>query len=89
MLINCVLYQEGKRVRDIPIEQRGDEEVRCARGWLDDEIREVRLAPADSPTANFAFDVTPRRLVTGLITERGVCEASPESVLALFPEHRR
>ncbi len=76
-------------VRDIPIEQRGDEEVRFARGWLDGQIREVRLAPADSPTANFAFDVTPRRLVTGLITERGVCAADADSVLALFPEHRR
>jgi len=76
-------------VRDIPIEQRGDGEVRYARGWLDEHIREVRLTPAESPSANFAFDVTPRRLVTGLITERGVCAADAESVLALFPEQRR
>ena len=76
-------------VADIPIEQRGDEEVRYARGWLDDAIREVRLTPADSPTANYAFDVTPRRLVSGLITERGVCAADGEAVLTLFPEKRK
>jgi methylthioribose-1-phosphate isomerase len=75
-------------VKDIPIEQRGDEEVRFARGWLEDRIREVRLTPPDSPTANYAFDVTPRRLITALITERGVCGADRESVLALYPERR-
>jgi len=76
-------------VRDIPIEQRGDEEVRYGRGWLDDAIREVRLTPPGSPTANFAFDVTPSRLVTGLITERGICAASAEGVYGLYPERRR
>ncbi len=79
--------QDG--VADIPIEQRGDEEVRYARGWLDDAIQEVRLTPADSPTANYAFDVTPRRLVSGLITERGICAADGEAVLDLYPEKRK
>ena len=68
---------------------RIDEEVRFARGWLDGAIQEVRLTPEQSPTANYAFDVTPRRLITGLITERGICEADPEAVLALYPEHRK
>jgi len=76
-------------VRDIPIEQRGDDEVSYARGWLEGRIQQVRLAPAESPAANYAFDVTPARLVTGLITERGICEASAEGVLGLFPERRR
>ena len=76
-------------VRDIPIEQRGDEEVRYARGWLGEEIQQVRLTPEDSPTANYAFDVTPRRLITGLITERGICPANKEGVLELFPERRK
>ncbi len=76
-------------VRDIPIEQRGDQEVRYGRGWLDDEIREVRLTPPESPTANFAFDVTPARLIAGLITERGICAASAEGVYGLYPEKRR
>jgi len=48
----------------------------------------VRLVPAGSTAANFAFDVTPARLVTALITERGVCAASREGLLSLFPERR-
>ena len=46
------------------------------------------VTPAGSPAANYAFDVTPARLVTGLITERGVCAASAEGLLALYPERR-
>ncbi len=75
-------------VRDIPIEQRGVREVSHARGWLDGRMVEIQLAPADSPTGNFGFDVTPARLVTGLITERGICRADRDSILALYPEHR-
>ncbi|MCK4783593.1 MAG: hypothetical protein KAV87_07580, partial [Desulfobacteraceae bacterium] len=46
------------------------------------------LTPEDSPAGNYAFDVTPARLVTGLITERGICDASEEGVLGLYPEKR-
>jgi methylthioribose-1-phosphate isomerase len=46
----------------------------------------VRLTPEASPAANFAFDVTPARLVTALITERGICAASRDGLLGLFPE---
>jgi len=74
----------------IPIEQRDPREVTHIAGWTEAGERvEVRLTPADSPAANFAFDVTPARLVTGLITERGVCPASREGLLRLFPERRR
>ena len=55
----------------------------------DGEIKKVLLTPKDSPATNYAFDVTPRRLITGLITERGVCKASEEGVLALYPEHKK
>ena len=48
----------------------------------------MRLTPEESPAANYAFDVTPARLVTGLITERGICEASEAGVLGLYPERR-
>ena len=72
---------------EIPIEQRSVDEVKCARGWCDGQILEVKLAPENSPAANYGFDVTPRRLVTGLITERGICEANEKSILQLFPEH--
>ena len=74
----------------IPIEQRDPREVTHIAGWTADGERvEVRLTPEDSPAANFAFDVTPARLVTGLITERGVCPASREGLSNLFPERRR
>jgi methylthioribose-1-phosphate isomerase len=74
----------------IPIEQRDPREVTHITGWTEAGERvEVRVTPADSPAANFAFDVTPARLVTGLITERGVCPASREGLLRLFPERRR
>src|SRR5438270_10118964 len=74
----------------IPIEQRDPREVTHIAGWTEDGKRvEVRLTPEESPAANYAFDVTPARLVTGLITERGVCAASREGLLGLFPERRR
>ena len=71
---------------EIPIEERGAEEVKRAEGWRDGRMWEVSLAPESSPAANFGFDVTPRRLVTGLITERGVCKADEKSIVELFPE---
>ncbi|MCZ7544222.1 MAG: S-methyl-5-thioribose-1-phosphate isomerase [Anaerolineae bacterium] len=72
----------------IPIEERDATEVTHIEGFHEGAIVSVRLTPTDSPARNYAFDVTPRRLVTGLITERGICEANEESVLALYPEHR-
>ncbi len=74
-------------VREIPIEERGAEEVRHADGWHDGRRVEVLITPENSPAANFGFDVTPARLVTGLITERGICAAREEEIYALFPEH--
>lgn len=71
----------------IPIEQRGDEEVKYVSGIMSDGSNgEVLVCPADSPAANYGFDVTPARLVTGFITERGICQASDEGLLTLFPE---
>jgi len=76
-------------VKEIPIEERGSEEVSSADGWYAGNQVEVRVAPENSPAANFGFDVTPRELVTGLITERGICEATEHGILGLFPEHNR
>lgn len=76
-------------VREIPIEQRGDQEVKYINGRnADGEVVPVLLTPEDSPAANYAFDVTPARLVTGLITERGVVAANEDSILNLYPEKR-
>jgi methylthioribose-1-phosphate isomerase len=73
----------------IPIETRAGREVSHIAGATDDgALATVRLTPDDSPVANPAFDVTPARLVTGLVTERGVCAASAEGLLGLFPERR-
>ena len=76
-------------LKEIPIEERGPDEVNYADGWHDGALREVRVTPQTSAAANFGFDVTPRQLVTGLITERGICQANEESILQLFPEHAR
>ena len=72
---------------EIPIEERGPEEVKNADGLADGRLLEVRVTPAGSPAANYGFDVTPRRLITGLITERGICAPNEQSICALFPEH--
>ncbi len=76
-------------VRDIPIEERASSEVTTVTGRaLDGSVATVRVVPTGSAAANPAFDVTPRRLVTGLITERGRCDASPDGLLGIFPERR-
>ncbi len=72
---------------DIPIEERAAREVTHLSGLADDgEVRTVRVVAPGSGAANPAFDVTPARLVTGLITERGVCAASPDGLAQLFPD---
>jgi len=74
-------------VREIPIEQRGAEEVTHLTGaTASGDLATIRLTPEGSPAANYAFDVTPARLVTGLITERGICAASEAGLRSLFPE---
>jgi methylthioribose-1-phosphate isomerase len=76
-------------IREIPIEQRDAKEVQQITGRAENgTIITVTLTPKESPAANYAFDVTPARLVTALITERGVCPASREGLLSLFPEKR-
>jgi methylthioribose-1-phosphate isomerase len=71
-------------IKEIPIEIRDPDEVRYVQGLDKDVIRSVLVPPAGSPAANFAFDVTPARLVTGYITERGVCDAA--GIRKLFHE---
>jgi methylthioribose-1-phosphate isomerase len=73
-------------LKEIPIEQRSPDEVKRADGWHEGQQVEVRVAPEGSPAANYGFDVTPAHLVTGLITERGVCKATEKSIHALFPD---
>ncbi len=75
--------------KEIPIEERGAEEVKFIQGLLKGKVKKVLLTPEKSIAVNYAFDVTPARLVTGLITERGICKAEEKSVLKLFPEFKK
>jgi methylthioribose-1-phosphate isomerase len=74
-------------VAEIPIEERSADEVATMTGRTKDgRIETVRIVPDGSPVANYGFDVTPARLVTGLITERGVIKASREGLAGAFPD---
>lgn len=71
-------------LKQIPIETRDAGEVTEIEGWTGTEVKSVRLIPEKSGVANYGFDVTPARLVTGLITEQGICKADKQNILKLF-----
>ncbi len=75
-------------IADIPIEERDPDEIRYVQGLSNGEIKSVLVPPEESKAANHAFDVTPSRLVTGFITERGVCKATEKDIMALFPDKK-
>jgi len=72
--------------KEIIIEERNEDEVKYVHGKYYHEIKKVLITPQLSPATNYAFDVTPRNLVTGLITERGICSPSEKDILRLYPE---
>lgn len=74
---------------EIPIEERGSDEVKFMTGKANGSMETILVAPEKSPAANFGFDVTPSRLITGLITEKGICQANESDILRLFPEHKK
>ncbi len=83
-------WAAGDSPNEIPIEERDPDEVTRVAGRASDGTRRVvTLTPPDSPALNYGFDVTPARLVSGLITERGVCPASREGLSKLYPESDR
>ncbi|MBT3802149.1 MAG: S-methyl-5-thioribose-1-phosphate isomerase [Bacteroidetes bacterium] len=73
-------------LKEIPIEERDENEVKYMKGLSKGEIHEILICPDNTKAANYAFDVTPARLLSGLITERGICEANEKCILSLFPE---
>ncbi len=84
---STVDFTLGDGIAEIPIEQRGAEEVATMTGrTADGRVETIAVVPDGSAVANYAFDVTPARLVTGLITERGVVAATREGLAACFPE---
>jgi methylthioribose-1-phosphate isomerase len=75
-------WQIRDGINEIHIEKRNPDEVRYMPGF--DKKPENMLMPESSPAANYAFDVTPGRLITGFITEQGICKADETSIKALF-----
>ena len=76
-------------IKEIPIEKRDADEVKYVSGLCDGEIKKVLITPQDSKAINLGFDVTPSRMITGLITERGICKANEKDILNLFPEKKK
>lgn len=82
-------WQIKNGLSEIPIEQRSGHEIKYITGLTSEKNQQtVRICPEKTMAANYAFDVTPARLITGLITERGVVKADSEAILDLYPEHR-
>ncbi|MEA3443375.1 MAG: S-methyl-5-thioribose-1-phosphate isomerase [Bacteroidota bacterium] len=73
-------------LKQISIEERDENEVHKIEGILQDWVVEIRISPEETKAANYGFDITPSRLVSGLITERGTCNASEEGIKGLYPE---
>ena len=76
----------GDGIKEIPIETRDEQEVKYIQGQENGEIKSVLICPEDTPALNYGFDVTPAKYVTGLITERGICQATEAGIRELFPE---
>jgi methylthioribose-1-phosphate isomerase len=75
-------------LKEIPIEQRDPDEVKFIQGLCDGELKKVLLTPEKSPAANYGFDITPSRLISGFITERGICNADENGLIGLYPEKK-
>ncbi len=73
---------------EIPIEERDSREVSTLRGMFSGELIDIDLLPPKTPVKNYAFDVTPAKYITSLITERGACAASSNGLFSLFPEYK-
>ena len=73
-------------LKEIEVEERDQDEVTSVSGYTDGAIKSVRICPADARAGNWGFDITPARLVTGLITEKGVCKADEKSIKKLFSD---
>ncbi len=74
-------------IKEIEIEQRNSDEVKYMQGLCEGELKTILVTPLNSPAINYGFDVTPSRLISGLITERGICTANEPAILKLFPKN--
>ena len=74
-------------MKDIPIEIRSESEVKFMRGVdSNGKVQEFQIVQTESPALNYGFDVTPARLITGLLTERGLCDANTEAITTMFKD---
>ena len=73
-------------LNQIPVEQRDQDEVKYIEGLAGKKLVKVLLTPENSKAVNYGFDITPSRLISGLITERGICKATKKNILRLYPE---
>jgi methylthioribose-1-phosphate isomerase len=76
----------GDGLKDIEVEERDPSEIKEVQGFTDGKIISVRICPDDAKAINFGFDITPARLITGLITERGVCRAAEKDIMEMFSD---
>lgn len=81
--VSTIDFEIEDGVKNIPIEERSQDEVRFIEGWIDGEIKNVRLTPENSKALNYGFDVTPAKYVSGIITEKGICKAAKEEIKKL------
>ncbi|HJZ39048.1 MAG TPA: S-methyl-5-thioribose-1-phosphate isomerase [Bacteroidales bacterium] len=79
-------WKLGEGASGTPIEERDGSEIRSMEGLADGKISTVEIISGDTPVLNFGFDITPARLVSGIITERGISQADKKSIFAMFPE---
>ncbi len=79
-------WKLGEGASETPIEERDGNELRYIEGMINGRVSGVEIIPAGTPVANYGFDITPARLVTGIITERGISNADKKSIFTLFPE---
>ncbi len=81
-------WQLSEGARETPIEERDANELRIMEGIVNEKVSEVEIIPANVPVVNYGFDITPARLLTGIITERGISLANKKSIFTLFPEKK-
>ena len=81
-------FEVSDGLSEVPIEERSQDEVLflCGLSSKKQEVETIQIAPSQTQARNWGFDVTPAKLISGLISERGICEANEKSILSLFPE---
>jgi methylthioribose-1-phosphate isomerase len=81
--VSSIDFTLDSGINEIPIEERDPDEVRVMEGLVERNMQSVTVVPEDSPVSNYGFDITPARLVSGLITEKGICLAKESEIIKL------